>query len=335
MSLSASQQILKKFIPYIVGAIIAIQAMTPPFEFGLRLIDDKLRFVWIFLVFGVLAFYFIFTKASIWLKILIPYVFINSFITQVPTFSMISAIWVILCAYFYLLCLEIDNWDTMVKIVSAVLCVEFLTVVLESFGKDTLLNFYQVPGQGAGTIANSMQLKAFIFIAMAFLIAVGKPKILKKNIWVTGTFIFCWALGYLIVSHKIADYLYARGPVAVSAVALWCQHPVIGWGVGTFKGIFPTLAHGHFSIEGQWTHAHNTFVEILFELGIIGYYLFIGYCLSLFTRAKGFLTFAMIIVGVVMSMTFPDRQTTVVPILILFTAYADLQARKHLKELEG
>ena len=119
---------MKKIIPYIAGLIVAVQAFTPPFEFSIRFINNPVSFLWIFLLCSFLAFYFIFTKANIWLKILIPYLLINTFISGAPHLSMTSFIWVIVCAYFYLFCLEIEDWDVLVKFASAILLTELILI---------------------------------------------------------------------------------------------------------------------------------------------------------------------------------------------------------------
>jgi O-antigen ligase len=73
----------------------------------------------------------------------------------------------------------------------------------------------------------------------------------------------------------------------VKAIKLTQVCPVFGHGIGTFKVIFPYLqvVKDKFFPEGFWFTAHNDFVQLYFEAGILGILaigIFIIYLVNIF-----------------------------------------------------
>ena len=54
----------------------------------------------------------------------------------------------------------------------------------------------------------------------------------------------------------------------------WLERPVLGYGVDTFK-YYNKIATGHFY------YAHNNYVELLYDLGLVGFVLYYGYIFKL------------------------------------------------------
>jgi len=320
---------MNKYLPYIAAFIIAVQSFTPPLEFEIHFVNNQVQFAWVFLLCAFLAFWLIFTSISPWLKVLMPYAFISCFLSRDPHGSMTTFVWLTLAMLFYRLCLKIQDWSIIFKTIACIACVNLAILLLQLYGKDTLYNFHQ-PLQCLGTIGNEMQVKSFLLVAVAFMIAYGKPKFLAVYPWATVAFIIGSMVSYCVIDDVFKYFIYARGSVWYTSLALTGQHPIVGMGLGTFKSIFPVLAHGHFTAEGTWTNAHNTFIQMEFELGAIGLCIFSGWVLSLLSRARGFLLAGVIIVGFTMMVHFPERQSTVVPIMIAFAAFAQQQSRKEV-----
>ncbi|MFA5499488.1 MAG: O-antigen ligase family protein [Candidatus Omnitrophota bacterium] len=310
---------MKKIISYAVGAIVAIQALAPPFEFNIYFLNSPLWFTWTFLFCGFLSFIFIFTQANIWLKILIPYLFVNTFFSAMPHFSMTSFFGVTACAYFYLLCKKIEDWETVIKIIFCVLMVQLLLINLRGVGKDTLFNFGGKTGC-AGSVGNIMQLKTLIILCFAFIISAGKPKFLAKFPIAVSVFIISSLICYVAANKSFHYFLYARGPVWLQTFALSNNHPFIGHGLGTFQVLFPILGHGHFQAEGIWMSPHNFWLRILFEAGSLGLACILGYMGALFLRCRGLTLLAAGMVCLTLAIHFPESQSSAVPMLVLFCA---------------
>ena len=307
---------MKRFIPYIVSAIIAIQAFTPPFEMAVRLVDSPLQVVWIFLLCGFLSLYFVFTKAHIVLKILLPYLFINCFLSAAPWISFTSFVWVTVSAYFYLLCLEIEDWEPVFKTVGCILAVEMLLVVLGALGKDSLYNFGQAHIVCIGSVGNTMQFKSLIIILVAILIQRfrGLHQYLPMTYVTLGIVAFC----YFFLHHVGSSFMSYRGPVWIKAITLSANHQFVGYGVGTTKAIFPSLAHGYFECEGALTNCHSFPVQMLFEIGRTGYIILAAYFISILKNCRGVLLLGVMLVGFTLLFHFPDREPSTALLIILF-----------------
>jgi O-antigen ligase len=51
--------------------------------------------------------------------------------------------------------------------------------------------------------------------------------------------------------------------------------PITGFGLGSFKNIFWEKAP-EFRTDGHWAQAHNEYLQVLFEQGIVGFFIIIG-----------------------------------------------------------
>ena len=279
------------------------------------LTDSPLEFVWIFLLCGFLSLYFVFTKANIFLKILLPYLFLNCFLSAASWISMTSFVWVTVAAYFYLLCLEIEDWEPVFKTAGCILAVELLLFVLGALGKDSLYNFGQAHIVCIGSVGNTMQFKSLIIILVAILIQrFDIRKYLPMTYVTLGLVAFC----YFFLHHVGPSFMSYRGPVWVKAITLAAKHPFVGYGLGTFKALFPSLAHGHYECEGQWCAAHSFPIQMLFEIGQIGYIILAAYFISLLKNCRGVLLLGVLLVGFTLLFHFPDREPSTALLIILF-----------------
>ena len=321
----------KKIIPYLVGFIISLQAIIPPLELSINFTNSPMRFVWTFLFCGILAFYVIFTKANIFLKILIPYLFLNSFLSRIPHLSMSSFIWAVIGIYFYLLCLEIEDWKPIFRFAWCILILELFLFALQRFSKDTLLNFGQDVAKIAciGSVGNSMQFKSLIIILTAFLIQSIRPK--KKYVLAACFILIPITLYYYISHYAWQNFLYARWSVWMKSLELSFKHPIFGNGIGTFKAIFPTLAHGHFEAEGMWTNPHNIFVEFLFETGMIGFLTITSYAVYMLSKIRKHLLLGGLLILYTLCLHFPFFQDSGSLLLMAFLAYSDKELKKARK----
>ena len=146
-----------------------------------------------------------------------------------------------------------------------------------------------------------------------------------------------------------------RGLIWERTVQLVNEHPLTGWGIGTYKVIFPALS-GDLTAKGigftkdfwvweyegtkgnwmAWRQAHNVWAQILFEMGNIGLALFlglIGYLVWLFALVKKTAQTVLAFSGFTMIMTsmlvyFPDRMIQCVPILLCYMAFYEIKMKE-------
>ena len=81
----------------------------------------------------------------------------------------------------------------------------------------------------------------------------------------------------MIASGKFAYYFNEphRFKIWAKTLQIWKGAPLTGWGLGSYRQLFQQLAP-EFSSSGHWAQAHNEYIQILFETGIIGFGLFMA-----------------------------------------------------------
>jgi len=104
-------------------------------------------------------------------------------------------------------------------------------------------------------------------------------------------FFVLMALFYLLVFENIPQILEgnSRFEVWAKSFKVIKVRPIIGWGVGQFRYVFPRIYS--FIIKGdqaslKWTYLHNEYLQYLVEVGSIGLFFALGFIGSLIR--KGF-----------------------------------------------
>jgi len=324
---------MQKLYPYLIAVWIMIFALFPAIEISVPMTENK-AIVWLWLISAALGLYTLFFEINIFAKLTIAYLFIDCFFSSAPYLSFTLYIWMVVCAYFYALCARIENWTPVIRTLQIVILLNLILLFMQAIGKDSLVNF----GLGKnitsyGNIGNPMQFKSFFIIASTTLIALTKPKILKnKKIFkILSIALPCAITIYLIKHNSWHYFLYARGPVWLKTLQLSMQRPFVGWGPGMYKIIFPALAHGRFEAEGVWRTAHNCWLQMLFEIGIIGTSFIAGLFISflIFLRKIDlYLFFGLIIIGLDMLAHFPTRQISCIFLMLMFVAHCDQKIKE-------
>ncbi len=134
---------------------------------------------------------------------------------------------------------------------------------------------------------------------------------------------------FLTTSSEISSgALGGRGHIWKMGLQTYSQHPVLGVGAGAFK-----------AAVGIGKVAHNTFISILVELGIVGISLFLGILGVVLAhalrhppwRARFWLTLLVIWALAASSLTWEHRKLTWL-VLTLTAASGAVQARPRRKE---
>jgi hypothetical protein len=317
-----------KIFTYISLIPVAILGLMPALSMTIPIQETK-YWAWIVLIFGFLGLSTLFLKINPFVKCFALLGFISIFFTQCPFISKFAYIEMVLCIYLYIICLNIEDWKTVFNALWVLLILNIIVLLAQFLHKDTILNFGLVTNTSALTVGNPMQAKSFLIVLSAILLQDKRIRITRRIAFWSIVSIFILAIVYFF-QHRVAFYFgYARGAVWWESFKLSLQHPIIGHGLGMFKVLFQTLAHGGFQREGVWYSAHNYFIQIFFELGVIGVGVSIAYLISLIKKSSGRLLFAIAMVLFTLCVHFPDRQEQVVPLLILFVAYIERKVIKY------
>jgi len=201
-------------------------------------------------------------------------------------------------------------------------------VGVQIINQDSLLNWGLKNNAVFGTVRNPMQLKSLIIVALAFLIAYKKPKLIRSK-WLL-SLIMIGAIFYFFYHRVGYTFIHIRLEAWKEAIRIYLLHPFSGWGISSFKFIFPALSHqAAFNKEGTWLQAHNDWLQILFETGLFGFILVSGYMVNLINKIKG-LPFLLIGLGLItldMCVHFPLHMISTVLIIIAFLAYCEREVR--------
>lgn len=355
---------MKKLYPYLALIILSALALIPPCDWFIKNpYNDK--WLWMITVSGFLGFLTLFIKTSWYVRSIAIGGFINCFFSCIPYLSFTSYVLLIGCCYFYIVCERIDNWDPIFKALQSILILNVFLLIMECFHKDPLLNF----GAGNaieqyGVMGHHMLMGSFAVVISSLLISYNRLNILFPflvaiicvSTWsffcaAVGLFLMLWTKAWkyawcvllvLVVVFGVWSYkegkFYAnikansgRGEVWQRSIELAHARPFMGWGIGSYKDIFPALnvQKEHFM---AYRNAHNFIIQLAFEVGfpmtlmiVLGLIFFV----MRLWKAELYLNCA----GLVMAMGdamvhFPDRVTQCVPILIALLAYSAFCLRR-------
>lgn len=306
----------RKLITYLVGILIAVQTLTPPLIFSINFTNSPVKFLWVFMICAFCAFWFFFSKTNILFRLGLIYLLVSVFLSKIPQLSMATFIWVMIFAGFYLLCREIDDWTPIFKILVSIFCLQWLFVVMRSLKLDPILNFTSGWYICSGSIGNVMQFKCLMIILVALFI----KRMRVKRTWMYLAYTALVGVGLLYFAwHQPWEYFgYARGAAWLETFRLYLRHPVVGYGIGTFQALFPALGQGKFVYEGAWLQAHNEFIQMLFECGLVGFTIMAACAIQFLRRTRGMNRISAILILYSMLFQFPLHQHTAqLPLLLL------------------
>ncbi len=341
--------------------------LMPAINYSLPVVMEAKYWHWWILMAGFLGFYTMFLKVPFIIKFVAVGSFILCFFSSAPSISFTQYIPLIFCCYFYILCLSIKDYSIIYKCLQCLLLFNLFFFFAQVMHNDSLLNFGVKGGiTNYGIVGHRMQSASFITILSATLIPfrsinLATPfitsvicnsagsffsvsagliyylsrKIEKRTLIKVSVVLFSIFMVWMIVTGKF--YANANLKISGGRLTVWVKslqlswnHPFVGYGIATYKGVFPALS-GIISIP--WKTAHNSWVQLILETGYIfssvlfGYFFYLLYSLLKLINRKicrdlavkcivGFL-----IIGADMMFHFPDRMIQAVLIIIFFLAY--------------
>ena len=165
---------MRKVIDYTLLSVMVVIALLPPWNWKINC--DVNSFFWLW---GVLASAFLvmwlaaFVNVSVWLKALLVYAFLTCFLSRAPYISFTMFWSLIACAYYYVALLNVENRDVFYKAAQSIFFVVVFLIIVQLFGKDTLLNFNMPAPCVLGTIGNKMILGTFVICLAPLILQVS------------------------------------------------------------------------------------------------------------------------------------------------------------------
>lgn len=348
---------MKKLTSYFVGVIVVVLACIPPIDFAFRLPGEY--FPWLMVLVIYAGIYLFWLPVGWFVRSVAMLSLLNCFLSAAPVASFISYVWVVAVLYFWAACMYMSRTGSVIAMLRCLLAVNCLFFGLQMLGLDTLLNFHKQIC--FGVIGQHMQSASFSVI-LASALMVGGPWVL---IFPFITSIFCNSAGafisavagllvtvlsrrrlpaffflgmigcgvfiaWLIITGKLSANMTmdsGRWGAWVKTVDLANRKWLTGWGIGTYKILFPVLGNMR---SYPWKTAHNCFVQMYFETGIIGVSLMIGYILNLvinlikltnravFRRQAKWCLAGLAMISVNMCFHFPTRMIQSALLIVFF-----------------
>lgn len=240
----------------IIGIPLVCLAVIPPIIIDIPVIVNSNLWFELILVCGFLGILFLYSKALLPIKLITLYLFVSSFFSKAPYLSFTSYIVFITVAYYYLLCLELKDFGFVFKIAVALLILNSILAINQSFGGDTLLNFSQITPVCFGTIGNPMWLGSLLMclapfllgswtsiIALIFLTLVVKSTGMlfsllagaavcimlnfRRSVAIIGI-IACVMIGivYMVSGNDVYRFNHSRGPVWKRTISMVINSPI-------------------------------------------------------------------------------------------------------------
>ena len=367
--------VMKKIDAYVCGMVLCAFALIPPMKTDLT--APVSWWPWMVLTSGFAGVYLLFVPSSWFTRTFALWVWFASFFSVAPFISFTAYIFFILGCCFHTLCRSIKDFSPVFRMLKGLMLFYSMLLAVQVMRKDTLLNFGGVM-ECYGPVGQHMQSASFAVILGASLAPLNPVFSLfavpvsvvcnaaggfasaaaglgvwlyqtraKKFAFSVSAVLLSVFLFWIITSGKLKENTtndISRVKVWTRTVQLSLSRPVTGWGVGTYRYIFPTLGKvggtGEFGEPDTfgslpWKAAHNCWLQIMFETGVVGFVMVVGYFLFLFARLRRLLSRALyrnkaagclcglVMVSVNMSIHFPTRQISALPLLIFFLAYCE------------
>jgi len=271
----------------IVLAALVLLTLTPPWTFNLTCDMNSLVWLWGILLAGFSMFYICtYSKINLWAKGFLLWAFVLCFLSKAPYISFTMYWSLIAGAIYYVLCTQVEDREPFYKAIQAIFFLVVLLLVMQLFGKDTLLNFNMKTPCILGTIGNRMIFGSFVMCMAPFLLRNSWLNLIP--LWLMafasqssgpvlsvacGTMVFAWhrfkkervaislaCVGILIVLAATQNEVqtlttFGRGPVWKRTVELSVKNP-LGYGGSTYKLLFPLYSQDLDSTKGagEWEY---------------------------------------------------------------------------------
>ena len=130
---------------------------------------------------------------------------------------------------------------------------------------------------------------AIVLSMLLFILLVGYKRRSFRNITLWAclciALLFVTSFGWQPIIDRFGTAFDAKGVVSVGRMTVWSDSlaifkdfPLLGAGFGTFNDIYPS--YKTIPLDKIWDHAHNDYLELLTDGGLIGFTLAAWFCLA-------------------------------------------------------
>jgi hypothetical protein len=375
---------MTRIYSHIIGFAIGALAVAPPIPYKIPVMVNSFSWLYMVVISALMAFALWNTKLHIAIKVLLVYLFVTCFVSEVYYFSFNAFVLFVGAVYIYQI-LKHSDFDIIISFIEAAFWLQVIVVLIQYFGFDMLMSFDKQNFKFFGTVFQPMRLGSLMCVMAPLLIYKSKLYLIPLfllSLW-SGTLGFSYALAvgvavYIAMTIGIKHWKYmltlfiiliaycyfaavvtssdafrvavteGRLPVWWLVVKSWALDtkqvaagipdlfgisqtgPVniksifFGHGLDTFLPLFQYYKHD----PNPFPQAHNDFLQVLWEIGLIGFIIsFVWYIGDLIRRiclkGRKDLLAGLSMFGVNMNFAFPIRQTQCWLLLIAFIAFCE------------
>jgi hypothetical protein len=356
---SAPYYSMKKAISYLVGLVIVGAGLIPPIQWKISAPNES--WPWFVLMSGFLAFYLLFIKANLFIKIVAIGGFLNCFLSTGSLISFTAYFSLIACCYFYIACVNVEE-DIILKFLRPLILLHMFIFIVQFFGHDTLLNFsdkfcYGITGQHMQSASFIVILCACLFpysvlyslycfpvsivcnssgaflsasVGLIFFNLFKKRK--RPAVALMTVFLLSFFVIWIVCKNKLVENVNpenGRFKVWSKTIELSNERLFTGYGIGMYQYLFPVIGKEYIKDKNfhPWSICHNDFLQFFFEVGWIGLWVIAAYMLFLMHRLFKYglhnhlAALTMIVTN--MNFAFPARMVPTVLLIILFLAQCE------------
>jgi hypothetical protein len=377
----------KSVISYFCAGVISLLAIAPQIDYHIYVMVNSFHWLYMVIVAVFLGFYLCTRKVPMLIKLIVTYIMLTCFISEVPYVSFNAYVLVVAAIYMYLL-LQECNFDIIIGALEAVFWTQLLFATLRYLGMETLMSFGDKEKIFWGTIFQHMRFSSLLCLLAPFLLvrtkwylvplsfavvmtqgngfalALGAGALIwtilsfRQCVYKEGRILMFILIGLVLLAGAVTVYLgrdswrvaFAEGRVPVWGVIAksWCfdthinfhgfgspLNPAVqtgpfswklyffGHGLDTFLPLFPYYKYDPY----PFPQAHNSWLQYLWELGLIGFVLIAWYGVNLVKRllnnGRAIETAGCVIIATIMLFHFPDRMTQTMGLMIAYIAMCE------------
>lgn len=375
----------KIILSYLLGICLGLLITAPAINYTIPMVVNTSGWLYTVMASGLLGILLVLTQKMHWsLKVLVVYLFINCFLSQVPYLGFNAYILVVATAYFYLL-IQNARFKPVFEVIEAAFLLEIVLTCFQLLGKDRLLNFDRPEPVFMGTVMQYMRFSSLLAVIAPFLLIKNKlyliPIVIFCIISRSSTFAISLVVGGLVyfvlsdlsrikkllamalavifgVFYAIYDWGSFRGAIIpsnggrliswVNVVQTWLMDTrqdntfpmlegpfhwdwfLFGHGMDTFLPLFPIFKHD----ANPFPQAHNDWLQLLWEIGIVGALLIVIYCVNLVMRLYRARYYKLIAglasMGTNMFFAFPTRMTQTALLIVTYLAFCEQRLKRSI-----
>jgi hypothetical protein len=278
---------MKKIISWFAALSLGLLVIAPAFNYSIPVLVNSYTWTYAVAVSALLGFVFIHQKVHFSLKILIPYLFANCFLSQVPYLGFNAYILIVASCFFFLL-FQNCNFNIILTVLASAFWLEVILSSFQLLGMDKLLSFNSSESVFLGTVMQYMRFSSVLAILTPFLILKSRWYVIPVGILCVVSQSSSFMLSFLAcVGYPFFMNSTRRERVGIISIIMFFIAVYAVYDFGSFRGAILPENGGRLiswlSVLNTWVMDTSTAQAAPFMLGPINWqWVFLGHGIDTF-----------------------------------------------------